>query len=98
MWKSRKHTLIVVIRMMTEAKIALAGRTAEVFARFKASMAAFKSTSRSSGRWESAFMVEGDSCEITVRCEDCEDDSEPYERQFFHGASCKWAHLVGREL
>ena len=77
MRKSRKHTLIVVRRVLTEVKTALAGRIVEVFARSKASMAAFKSASRSLGRCESAFMVERGSWEITVRCEGCENGSEP---------------------
>ena len=77
MWKSRKHTLIVVRRVLTEPNTALAGRIVDIFARSKASMAALNSASRSLGCWESVFMVERDSCKITVRCEDCEDDSEP---------------------
>ena len=59
--------------MLTESKTALADRMVEVFAKYMASMAAFKSASRSLGRWESVFMVERGSWERTVRCEGCED-------------------------
>ena len=61
-----KYTLMVVRRMVTESKAALAGRIVEVFARSKASTAAFKSASHSCGRWGSVFMVERGSCERTV--------------------------------
>ena len=78
MGKSREHTLIVVRRMATEPKTALAGGIFEVLARSKASMAAFKSASRSlQDRLESAFMVERGGCGIIVRCECYEDGSKP---------------------
>ena len=66
--------------MVTEPKTALAGRMADVFARFMAWIAASKSASRFSGRWEAAFMVERGSCERPVQREGCEDGSEPYQR------------------
>ena len=43
---------------MTELKTALAGEIPEVFVRSKVLIAAFRSASRSLGRWELAFMVE----------------------------------------
>jgi hypothetical protein len=63
-------------------KTVLAGVILVFFsARFKASMAAFNAemgSSRHLGRWDSAFMVETRGrCERTVRCEGCEEDSEP---------------------
>ena len=58
---------------MTEPKTALAGRTLEVFARSRASMAAFRSASHSLGRWEPAFIVKGCSWERTALREGCED-------------------------
>jgi len=69
--------LIIVRRMLTESKTALAGRMVEVFARSMASMAAFKSASCSLGRWEFGFMVERGNCKRAVRREGCEDGSEP---------------------
>jgi len=75
--KSRRNTLIVVRRVVTEPKTALAGGILEVFAKSKASMATFKSASRSFCRLESGFMVERGGCERTVQREGCEDDSGP---------------------
>ena len=49
----------------------------EVFARSKALMAAFRSASRSLGRWESDFMVERGGCERTMQREGHEDGSGP---------------------
>jgi hypothetical protein len=59
--ESRKHTVIVVRRVLTEPKIALTGAILEVIsARFMASMAAFNAEvtpSRPLSCWDSAFMV-----------------------------------------
>ena len=75
--ESTEHTLIIVRRMMMEPKTAWAGGMVEVFARFNAWIAAFKSASRSLGRWESAFMVERGNWERTAQGEGYEDGSKP---------------------
>ena len=62
--ESKKHTLIVARRALTEPKTALAGAMVEVFsARSRAPVAAFKaeivlSRSLCGWLWDSAFMVE----------------------------------------
>jgi len=89
---------MVVRRMVTESKAAFAGRIVEVFARSKASIAAFKSTSGSFGRWESVFMVERGSCERTVQHEGCEDGSEPQFPVRFRTGSYSAEKLVPRAL
>lgn len=56
--EEQERTLIIVRRVVTELKMAFAGKILEVFARSKVLMAVFRSASRSLGRWELAFMVE----------------------------------------
>ena len=69
------RTLIVLRRVTAETKAALASGILEVFARSRASIAAFKSASRSLGRWESAFMVERGGGGRSVRRGSYADDS-----------------------
>ena len=82
MKKSRKRTLIVARRALTEPKAVLAGVTLEVFpAAPKASTAVFNAEmapSLSFGRWDLASMVGiRDSWERAVRVEGCEEGPEP---------------------
>jgi len=96
--EEQERTLIVVRRVATELKTALAGKIPEVFARSKALMASFRSASRSLGRWELAFMVESGGHERAVQREGHEDVSgaRKDERQFFRDASCRQTRLVKR--
>ena len=78
----RKLTLIIVRRMATEPKTALAGVMFESsLARFRPSIAIFseeRTPSRPFGRWDLSVMVETQgSCEEAVRCEGCEGEPEP---------------------
>ena len=61
--------------------MALVGEILEIFAKFRASMAAFNvemASSRLLGRWDLVSMVETrGSCERTVQREGCEEGSEP---------------------
>ena len=74
--------MIIVRRMVTEPKTALAGVMLETsFARFRVSMATFskeRAPSRPFGRWDLAAMVEmQDSWEKAVRRVSCEEEPEP---------------------
>jgi len=76
--ESKKRTLIVVRRVLTEPKASLAGVILEVSTAWCiASMAEFNAEiapSRPLGRWDSTFMVETRGiCERTVRLEGCEE-------------------------
>ena len=79
--KRRRHTLIIVRRMLTEPKTALAGVMLDSsFARFIASMAAFNKERALSWRfvrWDFASMVEG--CESGAGV-GCAERSEHWKR------------------
>jgi hypothetical protein len=70
--KRRKHTLIIVSKILTEPKAFLAGVILEVlYTSLKDSMAAFNAkmaSSRPSGRWDAISMVER-----KVRLEGCDE-------------------------
>jgi len=77
-----RHTRIVVRRMLTEPKIALAiGGILDILAGFKASIASFNAEiapSRPLDGWDSTSMVETrGNCERIVQRGSCEEGLEP---------------------
>jgi len=90
--EKQERTLIITRRVVTEIKTALAGKVLEVFARSKASMAAFRSAF-CLDRLD--FMVERGGGERTAQHEDGSGPRKD-ERQFFRDAPCRQTRLVKR--